>query len=78
MVIGGLSIAEIRRLMPLRRRQRQGEVGGPLDGLNCRLAFLRWRLERGEMSEWPLDDGTAERLRNEIMEQIRRFDHGTG
>lgn len=69
-----LSPRMILRLLPLRRRVRSGRVGGPLDGLNCWLLFLRWEIEHGERSEWPLDEATALRLRGEIMERIRSGD----
>ncbi len=68
---GALSPRERLRLLPLRRRVRSGRVGGPLDGLNCWLLFLRWEIEHGERSEWPLDEATALRLRAGIMERIR-------
>lgn len=71
---GELSLREKVRLARLRRRVRSESLGGAVDGLNCRLLFLRWEIEHGERSEWPLDEATALRLRGEIMERIRSGD----
>lgn len=71
---GELSLREKVRLARLRRRVRSESLGGAVDGLNCRLLFLRWEIAHGERSEWPLDEATALRLRGEIMERIRDAD----
>ena len=49
-----LPLRVILRLLPLRRRVRDGHLGGECDGAltnaeRSRLAFLRWLLERGRV-----------------------------